>query len=256
LGLSGFGDVSGNQGLSLEKLSESFARLLGQGDEPYGSEDGGEEGTGDNPDVDDPPGAIPADLVPGKDRCDDGSVEEHDSACPVTPRSILEAMLFVGHPENEPLASQQIAGLMRGVRAAEVDELVGELNQAYAAEGCPYYIESMAAGYRMTLRPAYASLRAKFYRKTRQAKLSQSAIDVLAIIAYRQPMTRDQVNKLRGRPTGSILAQLVRRQLLKIVRRDDPRHTAEYSTTDRFLELFSLESLADLPRGQELDPDA
>lgn len=252
LGLSGFGDVSGDQGLSLEKLSESFARLLGQGDEPYGAEDGAEA----NRDVDDSPGAIPAEVALAENSGDVAAAEDDDHVCPVTPRSILEAILFVGHPENEPLSSQQIASLMRGVRATEVDELVCELNQAYTAQGCPYYIESVAAGYRLTLRPAYASLRAKFYRKTRQAKLSQSAIDVLAIVAYHQPATRKQVNKLRGRPTGPILAQLVRRRLLRIERRDDTRHTAEYLTTDRFLDLFGLESLEDLPRGQELEPDA
>lgn len=249
LGLSGFGDVSGDQGLSLEKLSESFARLLRQGDEPYGAEDEAEaDAIGD---VEDVRGATPGEVAFAENPCDDD-----DHACPVTPRSILEAILFVGHPENEPLASQQIASLMRGVRATEVDELVCELNQAYTAEGCPYYIDSAAAGYRLALRPVYASLRAKFYSKIRQAKLSQSAIDVLAIVAYHQPVAGEQVNKLRGRPTGSILTQLVRRRLLRIERRDDTRHTAQYYTTDRFLDLFGLESLEDLPRGQELEPDA
>jgi segregation and condensation protein B len=251
LGLDSFGEVSGDQGLSLEKLSESFARLLGQGDEPYGVE---QDANGTFP-VDESDESIrPAEADQGP-LDHDGAFPTEDPCCPVTPRSILEAILFVGHPDNQPLASQQIASLMRGVRAAEIDDLVRQLNQAYAAEGCPYHIESVAAGYRMTLLPAHGSLRAKFYRKTRQARLSQSAVDVLAIVAYRQPVTRDRVSKLRGRPCGAILTQLVRRQLLRIERRDDARHTAQYLTTDRFLDLFGLESLDDLPRGQELDPD-
>jgi segregation and condensation protein B len=173
--------------------------------------------------------------------------------CPITPTSILEAILFVGHPENEPLASGQIAALMRGVRPAEIDELVRQLNASYAEEGCPYTIESNSGGYRMSLRPQYHSLREKFYGRIRRAKLSQSAIDVLAIVAYHQPVVRDQVDQLRDRPSGSILSQLVRRRLLQVHWRHDHRRTAEYSTTDRFLELFGLDSLNALPRGQELD---
>jgi segregation and condensation protein B len=249
-GLDAFGDVSGDQGVSLERLSESFARLLGQGEEPYDAADA--------PDVDATADKAAGDAPTGKRLAEspyDIESSNDDQTCPVTPRSILEAILFVGHPDNEPLTSQQIAALMRGVRANEIDALVRELNQAYEVEGCPYLIESRAAGYRLTLRPEYAPLREGLYRKTRQARLSQAAIDVLAIVAYHQPVVRDDVNKLRGRPTGSILAQLVRRQLLRIERRDDARRTAEYFTTDRFLRLFGLESLDDLPRGQELGPD-
>ena len=80
-------------------------------------------------------------------------------ACEVNPRSILEAMLFVGLPGNVPLTAQQVAGLMRGVRPAEIDELVSDLNADYARSGRPYTIVSQGPGYRMTLREEFQPVR-------------------------------------------------------------------------------------------------
>ncbi len=168
-------------------------------------------------------------------------------ACEVSPRTILEAMLFVGHPENQPLTSEQVASLMRGVRAQEIDELVVELNRSYDEEGCPYRIESVGAGYQLVLRDEFHSLRDVFYGRVKAAKLSQAAVDVLAIVAYKQPLTREEMDALRGRPSGSLLAQLVRRQLLRVERPHDKPRTPRFWTTDRFLQLFGLESLRDLP---------
>jgi segregation and condensation protein B len=170
-----------------------------------------------------------------------------DAACEISPRTILEAMLFVGHPENQSLTSEKVASLMRGVRAQEIDELVVELNRSYDEEGCPYRIESVGAGYRLVLRDEFHSLRDVFYGRVKAAKLSQAAVDVLAIVAYKQPLTREEVDAMRGRPSGSLLAQLVRRQLLRLERPHDKPRTPRFCTTDRFLQLFGLESLRDLP---------
>ena len=72
-----------------------------------------------------------------------------DDACPVSPRSILEAMLFVGHPDNEPLKRQEAAALIRGVEPAEIDDLVCELNTTYDEQDAPYTIASDGPGYRL-----------------------------------------------------------------------------------------------------------
>jgi segregation and condensation protein B len=162
-------------------------------------------------------------------------------------------MLFVGSPDNEPLTSQQVASLMRGVRPQEVAELVEQLNARYQGEGCPYHVCSVGSGYRLLLRDEYASLRDKFYGRVREARLSQPALDVLAVVAYRQPLTRQEVDELRGHPSGAILSQLVRRQLLRIERPEDNPRQVRYFTTDRFLDLFGLEGLAELPQTHDLD---
>jgi segregation and condensation protein B len=162
-------------------------------------------------------------------------------------------MLFVGLPGNQPLNSQQVAALMRGVRAAEIDDLVRDLNQQYAATNCPYQVVGDAAGYRMTLRPEFDAMRERFLGRVRQARLSPAAIEVLAAVAYNEPLTGDEVSKLRGTPSGHILSHLVRRQLLRIERSDQQPRINRYFTTRRFLDMFGLASLEELPRGQDLD---
>jgi segregation and condensation protein B len=172
-------------------------------------------------------------------------------ACAVTPRSILEAMLFVGDRQNRPLSAAQAAEMMRGVEPGEIPALVDELNRRYAAAGCPYHVIHDDAGYRMSLRKPFFALRDRFYGRIREARLSQPAVDVLAIVAYRQPLTAEQVGTLRGKPSGHVLAQLVRRGLLRIERAAGSRRAAQYSTTTRFLRLFGLQTLADLPQSED-----
>ena len=149
--------------------------------------------------------------------------------------------------DGEPLTPARAAELMRGVAPGEIAGLVDELNARYEADGRPYTIVSEGSGYRLRLRPEFAPLRNRFYGKMREVRLSQAAVDILAIVAYQQPLTAEQINKLRGKPSGHVLSQLVHRQLLRI-ERTGPRRTAQYYTTERFLRLFGLDSLDDLPR--------
>jgi len=235
LGLEAFREPPPDSGLSLDKLSAAFAEMLGGGEDPYAGPAGSQA---DPDDSESPP------VEPEASAADD---------CEISPRSILEAMLFVGSAAGEPLTSAQVAALMRGVHPAEIDGLVRELNRLYAARRCPYEITSQGAGYRLTLSDKFARVRDKFYGKARQARLSQAAIEVLAAVAYRGPLTTEQVNALRGTASGSILTQLVRRQLLLVEGAGGPSRRT-YSISSRFLELFGLSSLQDLPRSQELDP--
>ncbi len=239
LGLDDFHQPPAEEGLSLDQLSEAFAEMLGDGDDPYDQYD---------PDSDPLAEDDPSQAAVGSDRRDDSV-----NTCEVAPRSILEAMLFVGQADNRPITSETVAGLMRGVRAAEIDTLVRELNDQYVQNGCPYKISSEGAGYRLVLCDAYAHVREKFYGRLREARLSQAAIDVLSIVAYNQPLHADQVTRLRDKPSGPILLQLVRRQLLRIERDESAPRLAIYHTTDRFLQLFGLTSLGELPRHQDVE---
>lgn len=221
--------------MSLEQLSGALAGLFGLGDE---AEEASERGEADEQGLADDALGLP---------------EESEDAAGISPKSILEAMLFVGRPDNQPLSSTQAAALMRGVEPAEVDELVEELNADYQAHDRPYEIISAGAGYRMALREPFHAVRDRLYGRTRQAKLSQAAVEVLAIVAYNQPVTAEALSKLRGTPSGAILSQLVRRQLLRLEREAQRPRTPRYFTTDRFLQLFGLKGLEDLPQSQELD---
>jgi segregation and condensation protein B len=237
LGLNGFQLPDEESGLSLDDLGDAFAKMINSGDDPY--ERRVEQRT--PPAEDAPTEALPP------------AEEDEPVACDVSPRSILEAMLFVGDPENEPLTSKQVASLMRGVRPQEVDELVAELNTIYDAEECPYFVKSVGAGYQLALRHQYAGLRDKFYGRVKEARLSQAAVDILAVVAYNQPLTRPQIDEIRGKPSGAVLNQLVRRQLLRIERTEERPRTTRYYTTDRFLDLFGLQDLGELPQSEDFD---
>lgn len=230
------------QPMSLAALKGAFAKMLGGAVEPpvaAGSDDPqSEEGERDS-----------------TSEMSDDSTDDDLPAADVTPEAILEAMLFVGAPDNEPLQAKRIAGFMRGVSTREIGQLVERLNEQYRADDAPFEIVSQADSYQMALRPEFERTREKFYGRVRQAKLSPAAVEVLSIVAYNQPTLRDEVNKIRGGNSGPLLTQLVRRQLLRIDRDEEQKRLVHYSTTDRFLRLFGLQSIEDLPRSEELLED-
>lgn len=247
--------------VSLRELSQAFAEAMGgrgaapaepeaadgASATPAEAEQEGDEGRANWQSV---PLAVPPGEAPPEGEM---PLEETGDACPVSPPAILEAMLFVGNPQNEPLTAERAAGLMRGVEPEEIAGLVEQLNRGYAEAGCPYEVAIEGAGYRMRLRSRFGPLRNRFYGRVREARLSQAAVDVLAIVAYRQPLTADEVSKLRDRPSGHLLAQLVRRQLLEVERPPENRRTLLYRTTDRFLQLFGLEAIDELPQAEDLE---
>jgi segregation and condensation protein B len=225
------GRASGESPLSLSRLREAFAAMLG-GQGAEGSKQ--------------------------RDR-DDGSKgvlaprSQPSAPCEISPRSVAEAMLFVGRPDNGPQSSRELAAAMRGVSPNEIDAVVTELNSIYEADGAPYRIDQTSGGYRMVLRDEFERVRDKFYGRVKEARLSPTVMEVLSVLAYHQPATAEQLNELRGATSGAALATLVRRRLIKLERPNDAAGSPQYSTTDRFLKLFGLESLEALPRAEELE---
>ncbi len=218
--------------LSLSRLREAFAAMLGKTE------------------------AEPAarDQASPERRLNGGSFGETATReCEINPRSVVEAMLFVGQPDNRALSARELAAAMRGVSPAEIEAAVAELNATYDADGAPYWIEQTNAGYRMVLRKEFERMRDKFYGRVKEARLSPAVLEVLSVLAYNQPATLEQINALRGEPSGAALSTLVRRQLVAMQRPADGGGPSQYSTTERFLKLFGLESLDALPRSEELE---
>jgi segregation and condensation protein B len=244
--------------LSVDALSDSFAQLFGHAPAPPPSQAAQAPSAGDDPVDDEGSGdkAIESEtelrVVRPEDR-EAGEIDERD--VPINPLNVLEAILFVGNPSNEPITAGQVSNLIRGVEQDEVDTLVQQLNATYDQAGCPYEVVSVGAGYRLMLRREFGALRDKFYGKVREARLTQAAIDVLSVVAYEQPLHRKAIEEIIQRPAGAILNQLVRRQLLAVERPDEAPRDPVYRTTDRFLELFGLASLDELPRSQTIDRD-
>ncbi|MCS7305263.1 MAG: SMC-Scp complex subunit ScpB [Thermoguttaceae bacterium] len=255
-------DPGGEEQLSLRALSEALNQLMARAavSGPEGKAPGGFPPIGGQKSPHDWEGSTSelGNLSPASS--DSATVSKNfspsaDQPEPVelSPLTILEALLFVGHPDNRPIEPEMAASVMRNVRPEEIPELVRELNRRYEAAGCPYYIVSQGRGYRMTLRKPFWHLRQRFYARIRESKLSQAAIDVLAIVAYQQPVTAEQVEQLRGKPSRHILSHLVQRQLLRIERPQDATRKPYYYTTQRFLRLFGLESLEDLPKAEDIE---
>ncbi len=168
-----------------------------------------------------------------------------------TPRQIIEACLFVG---GNPLTSSRISVVLRGEFDADfVDREINELNRLYAVEERPYEIRLGEGGYRLALRDEFERIRHKVYGLgPKEVRLSQEALEVLAVVAYHQPIKQARVEELGKPGCGPILRQLVRRELIAISR--DPEHPKDvnYKTTPRFLSLFGIGSLDELPRHEQV----
>ncbi|MDR1924384.1 MAG: SMC-Scp complex subunit ScpB [Planctomycetaceae bacterium] len=184
-----------------------------------------------------------------------GVVAEGDETrMAVTPESIIEAMLFVGNRDNRPLMAEHAAEKMRNVNIDEIEMAVATLNCKYKNSGAPYTIVRDGGGYRMVLCEEFAAVQEKFYGRIREARLSQSAIDTLAVVAYKQPISADEVQTIRKQPSAALLSQLVKRGLIQIEREIiGKKKTLRYKTTPRFLELFQLDSIDDLPFTDDFD---
>ena len=250
IGLSEFYRPDEEEGTSLTDLSGAYAELMNSGEDPYQA-------------VDDLENAVTADGI------DSGllppEAEDQLKAQPVSvavtaeqeaelsPRSILEAMLFVGEPTGQPLEAAKVASMMRGVSVQEIDDLVSELNRVYDEVGSVFEVRRENAGYVMSLRQEHDQLRERFYGRVRETKLSQVAIDVLAVVAYNQGISRQEIDAMRDQSSGSVLSQLVRRQMLRLERTDDKPRKTIYFTTERFLNVFGLDRIEDLPQAMILD---
>ncbi len=168
-----------------------------------------------------------------------------------TPRQIIEACLFVG---GSPLTSSRISVVLRGEFDADfVDREINELNRLYAVEERPYEIRLGEGGYRLTLRDEFERIRHKVYGLgPKEVRLSQEALEVLAVVAYHQPIKQAKVEELGKPGCGPILRQLVRRELIAIERDLEHPKDVNYKTTPRFLSLFGIGSLDELPRHEQV----
>jgi segregation and condensation protein B len=180
-------------------------------------------------------------------------LEESEEAA--TPEAIVEAALFVGHPENKPLTAARLASLMRDVTLAEVIRIVQSLNQSYRDHRQAIRISGDEdEGYQMVVAPEVESMRFVFAGKVRETRLNQASIEVLALVAYQPGITATEVTNLRGRDSVSLLNQMVRRRLLEIRREpvaNSRKATVRYFPTERLVVLLGLETIEDLPRVEE-----
>lgn len=172
-----------------------------------------------------------------------------DPGLPPPPLRLVEAMLFVGGP---PLTAALACESIRGLTPEQFVQIIEQLNRDYRSQGRPYRAQAREQGFELSLTPKFRPVLDRLHGSLREARLSPAALDVLSLVAYRQPVTRQEVESLRGADSTSVLRQLVRLGLIAVQRSQGEKTEVCYGTTAKFLKLFQLSSLDDLPRTQEL----
>lgn len=257
--------IEEEEGVSLEELSQSYQRAVGEANVSVSSADASAvpspaEGLADRAAAFQPEGEREEiELLENLE-----AAQEDNTDCPLTPQSIMEAILFVGRSDGSPIAAAEIAALMRGVQESEVVESIDQLNELYVATNRATRIVASGIGYRLQLADDLSSIRNRFYGRVRQVKLNQAAIDCLALISYQPGIAREELERQRGQASGSLLSQLIRRELVEMYRETSDASTGEkkpgekrtvqrYYPTQRLLDLAGIESLDDLPQTEDID---
>ena len=237
-----------SEGFSLEELGSAYAKAI-------------EQAAGDTPNLNMAVAGTSVDPADADSR--ESNQEEllappdatETDGVPLTPETILESILFLGTSDNRPIPVEKLLELFRGMEADELDEVVDKLNAQYCKQDRAMMIARDSGGYQMQLVPELHLVRDRFYGKVKETQLTQSAIDCLSLVAYQPGITREELESQWNQPAANMLSTLVRKGLLQIETRPAESGTGSqthYHTTDRFLEIIGLESLADLPLSEDV----
>ncbi|MFW6457568.1 MAG: SMC-Scp complex subunit ScpB [Planctomycetota bacterium] len=165
-------------------------------------------------------------------------------------KTIVEALLFAA---AEPLSTHRLSKLSGANSTSTVEETVEVLRKEYQKQEKPYTVQKIAGGYQLLTRPEFDTWVGKLRTKEQADSLSQAAMETLAIVAYRQPVMRADIEDIRGVQSGYILRSLIEKSLVKVVgRSEELGRPLLYGTTDDFLDAFGLGSVEDLPSLEDL----
>ena len=163
---------------------------------------------------------------------------------------LIEAALFAA---SRPLTVEELAVLYAESSLADVRTALDQLREAYDFNQHAIELIEMAGGFQLLTRPAFAQALERAQFTARASRLTAAALETLAIIAYRQPVGRSEIEEIRGVSAGGVLRSLQERGLIEVVGRSEALgRPLLYGTTPMFLELLGLKDLADLPRAEEL----
>lgn len=164
-------------------------------------------------------------------------------------KSAIEAILFVA---GNPLSVERLTGLFEEADAGRIEAQLASLSQDYDSRSAGIMLAEVAGGYQLATRQELAPWVRKFKSVKVSSKLSRPALETLAIVAYKQPITRTEVEAIRGVNIGGIMRNLMERRLVKIVgKKDVPGKPMMYGTTPEFLQYFGMKDLASLPTLKE-----
>ena len=160
---------------------------------------------------------------------------------------VVQALLFSA---EEPLTVEQVERCLE--ETVDLGRIITEINNYFAEEELPIWIQKVAKGYRLMTREEYEPWIRRLYQNQGNVKLSKSALETLSIVAYKQPITRSEIDAIRG--VSSYLKSLLEKNLIEIKgRQEGPGRPLLYGTSSHFLEYFGLDSLQDLPKLKEIE---
>lgn len=160
-------------------------------------------------------------------------------------QKIIETLLFI---TDRPVKVSRLVDVIENTNAKEVREAITKLQDMYAVRGSAIQIMEIAGGYQMCTKPEYGRWVRRLYNEKMTTRLSNAALETLAIIAYKQPLTRAEMEGIRGVDVAGPLEKLLDRGLVRVVgRKDTIGHPMVYGTTDEFLRMFGLNKVSELP---------
>ncbi len=164
---------------------------------------------------------------------------------------LIEALIFAS---DTPLSARKIKDVLELESEKEIRKTIAKINEAYEKHNSPLTIIEVAGGFQIVTRDEFAPWIKKLYRSRSAGHLTQRALETLAIIAYKQPLTKQEVEAIRGVNSDAVIRTLIERNLITINgRKKAPGNPLLYGTTKQFLEYFGLKSLKDLPKLREID---
>jgi len=165
-------------------------------------------------------------------------------------KNILESLLFVA---SEPLSIERMKKVLDNSETQLIREALNTLAGEYEARGSAFFLKEVAGGYQIRTRPEYSPWIKRLIQPA-PARLSKAAMETLAIVAYKQPIIRNDIEHIRGVDCGGILRTLMEKKLIRVLgRKAIPGRPLIYGTTRQFLELFELKDLTELPTPEEVE---
>ncbi len=177
-------------------------------------------------------------------------LSEADLQDPLKARQVIEALIFAS---SKPISAAEIRKVAKSLTPSQIKDYASQIQQEYLATNRPFELVEVAGGYEIATRKEFAPwiFKIELQKKVKQA--SHSALETLAILGYKQPLTRAEIEELRGVDTSGVIATLMEKDFVKIVgKKEVPGRPFLYGTTDKFLEHFGLNDLTDLPNIDEI----
>lgn len=166
-------------------------------------------------------------------------------------KCVVEALVFAS---DEPIPSRQIQEIVENVTPAQIRKIMDTLNLEYKQTGRAFQIVEAAGGFQMVTRETYSQWLRRLFQKKIKSRLSQAALETLSVIAFRQPVSRTEVDAIRGVNSEGVIHTLLERKLITLSGRGDgPGRPLLYKTTKEFLRYFGINDIADLPKPREIE---